>query len=191
MDWQIVSCDTCISARPGNRAFSQALTCSGDHRLSSPSCTRSRSSTSAASFAAFGRAARASACACAASARYAPRPPFRATSRLTVDAGRPSRPGDRPVRLPLRPAQRNLLPLAQRQVPSRPRLRRVRLHPARQLHQPPPRRRAHPSRHRRLPRPQTRPDPLPEPHPNLTRQPRTPVLDHNDLPHQETVATTN
>ena len=90
-DWQIVSGDTRISGRSANSAASRRLTCSGDHLFSSRSCTQPRSSSFPASLAVFGRRARTSARYCAAVARYNPVPElFRAISRLTVDAARPS-----------------------------------------------------------------------------------------------------
>ena len=70
---------------------SRALICSGDHFISRCCCTQSRSSALPASLAVFGRRARSSASACARSARYRFRGPFRSTSRLMVDAGRPIR----------------------------------------------------------------------------------------------------
>ena len=70
---------------------SRALICSGDHFISRCRCTQSRSPASPASLAASGRRARSSASACARRARYRRAGPFRRTSRLTVDAGRPSR----------------------------------------------------------------------------------------------------
>ena len=85
----MVSCDTSKPLSAGNSRLSHPETCSGDQSSASFSATRHRSSGWLARRHGFGRSASSQARASASVARYDLRPPWRATSRLTVEGERP------------------------------------------------------------------------------------------------------
>jgi hypothetical protein len=91
-----------ISGSSGNDTSSLAEICCGDHRCTRPACTSALSRSETSSFPARGRLAQRIALRSAASARYRRHPPLAPTSRLTVDADRPS----------CRPIARNVSPAA-------------------------------------------------------------------------------
>src|SRR4029453_865109 len=100
----MVSWDTRKPSLAGNARFSQPEICSGDQYNASLPATRQRSSGWLARRHGLGRSARSQARASASVARYALRPPWRATSRLTAEGERPKlaaiRRIDRPAAIP-------------------------------------------------------------------------------------------
>lgn len=89
---------------PGKRSFSQPEICSGDHCSASFSATSCRNAGEVARWHTLGRLACSQAASSAVLARYWSRPPWRATSRLTVETERPNcwaiRRKDRPAAIP-------------------------------------------------------------------------------------------
>ena len=85
----MVSWDTHKLSSAGNSRLSHPEICSGDQSRAGFSITRHRSSGWSARRHGFGRGANSQARASAPVARYEPRPPWRAASRLTVDGEHP------------------------------------------------------------------------------------------------------
>jgi len=96
----MVSWDTRKPSSSGNARLSHPEICAGDPSSASFSATCQRSSGWLASRHGFGRSARSQARASASVARYVLRPPWRATSRLTVEAERPRRAAMRRIDCP-------------------------------------------------------------------------------------------
>ena len=86
----MVSCDTCLFSSSGYCLFSQPSICFGDQFILSFEATIRFSIGCWASLQGFGRCALSQAAWSASLARYAFKPPLRLTSRLIVEAERPS-----------------------------------------------------------------------------------------------------